>query len=254
MAMSSGYKAPKATFYTNANYLDVQRLQIKKQNKKGKNGKRGFATFSRESRTRLYRSLATIRKDTMPCFVTLTYPGEFPGDPEIWKNHLKLFLKRLCYKYKDASGYWKLEPQKRGAPHYHLMVWGVEYFELWAWVGQVWFDVVGSGDIRHLHAGTRVELVKFKAGLMRYVGKYIAKIPDLPEDLLEAWKHAGRWWGAFVRSKIPYASPTFVDISEKEAVYLIRLMRKRMHLKGYDLRRLSMICDADFWFNHVLRE
>src|SRR5215208_1309232 len=51
--------------------------------------------FSRESRRNLLRRLASINRTAFKAFrgrmifVTLTYPGEYPEDPELCNNHLK---------------------------------------------------------------------------------------------------------------------------------------------------------------------
>src|SRR5918995_5468890 len=61
--------------------------------------------FSRESRTNLLRRLASINRGAFKTFkgrmifVSLTYPHEYPDDPEVCKNHLKAFRKRLQREY-----------------------------------------------------------------------------------------------------------------------------------------------------------
>jgi hypothetical protein len=57
--------------------------------------------FSRESRTNLLRRLASINRRAFRTFkgrmifVSLTYPHEYPEDPEVCKRHLKAFRRRL---------------------------------------------------------------------------------------------------------------------------------------------------------------
>src|SRR5918993_6069917 len=57
--------------------------------------------FSRESRRNLLRRLASINRAAFKAFkgrlisITLTYPHEYPEDPEVCKNHLKALRKRL---------------------------------------------------------------------------------------------------------------------------------------------------------------
>ena len=205
----------------------------------------GIATFSKNSRRRLMRTIAQVEKIELPIFVTLTYPGEFPGNPKEWKRHLKNFVKRLNYKFSGSSGIWKLEPQKRGAPHYHLMIWGVSYFDLISYVPLAWYKVVGSDDIRHLHAGTRVEKVRSWRGVMGYASKYLGKeVENLP-----GWEAVGRYWGVFARSSVPWARLVTVDLDYRQAVNLIRLLRRYAHLKGRDYKSLTcFVNNPDFWF------
>jgi hypothetical protein len=57
--------------------------------------------FSRSSRRNLLRRLASINRRAFKSFrgrmifVTLTYPHEYPEDPELCKRHLKALRKRL---------------------------------------------------------------------------------------------------------------------------------------------------------------
>lgn len=165
----------------------------------GKRGKVGG--FSRAARRRLLELLASLNRDALewlPLFLTLTYPGEFSLDPAVWKRDLDVFLKRLRRAYPDAAVVWKLEPQKRGAPHYHLLVFGVEHIPR-MWLRQAWYEVVGSGDPAHLAAGTRVERVKTWRGVMAYAAKYLGKV----EAITDWPEYVGRWWGVSGRDFLP---------------------------------------------------
>jgi hypothetical protein len=77
--------------------------------------------FSRESRTNLLRRLASINRGAFKAFkgrmifVTLTYPHEYPEDPELCKNHLKALRRRLQKTFGDFAGFWRLGIQQRGA-------------------------------------------------------------------------------------------------------------------------------------------
>ena len=77
--------------------------------------------FSRESRTNLLRRLASINRSAFNAFkgrlisITLTYPHEYPEDPELCKRHLKALRKRLQREYGSFAAFWRLGIQKRGA-------------------------------------------------------------------------------------------------------------------------------------------
>jgi hypothetical protein len=77
--------------------------------------------FSRESRTNLLRRLASINRGAFKAFkgrmifVTLTYPHEYPEDPELCKNHLKALRRRLQRTFGDFAAFWRLGIQQRGA-------------------------------------------------------------------------------------------------------------------------------------------
>jgi len=84
--------------------------------------------FSRASRRNLLRRLASINRRAFRTFkgrmifVTLTYPGEYPEDPELCKGHLKALRKRLQREYKSFAAFWRLGIQMRGAWHFHLLL------------------------------------------------------------------------------------------------------------------------------------
>src|SRR5215211_4304915 len=65
--------------------------------------------FTRASRRNLLRRLASINRSTFRAFkgrmifVTLTYPHEYPEDPELCKRHLKALRKRLQRKILGTS-------------------------------------------------------------------------------------------------------------------------------------------------------
>lgn len=82
--------------------------------------------FSKGSRLRLLRKLNKINPDnTSQVFhITLTYPKRFPADGVTHKADLDAFIKRCKRKFSDEIEYlWKLEFQKRGAPHYHMILY-----------------------------------------------------------------------------------------------------------------------------------
>lgn len=88
-------------------------------------GVRGkILTFSKESRRRLMRLLNSVNRDevALPYFVTLTYHNTWPSSRAGRKKHLDAFQKRMERAYGKFAAVWRLEFQKRGAPHYHLLI------------------------------------------------------------------------------------------------------------------------------------
>jgi hypothetical protein len=76
--------------------------------------------FSRASRRNLLLRLSSINRRAFRAFkgrmifVTLTYPHEYPEDPELCKRHLKALRKRLQREYESFAAFWRLGIQKRG--------------------------------------------------------------------------------------------------------------------------------------------
>jgi hypothetical protein len=176
--------------------------------------RRGHVTqFSRKSRKRLLVEVNSIDRDQVPAeavwFTTLTLPGEYDQDPEKHARWLTTFRKRFERKFGKWGIIWKREYQKRGAPHWHLLMVVPEEHrsklgEVRVWVAMAWFQIVDSGDIRHLRAGTAVEVVRSWRGVVSYAAKYLGKETALPinEDTGE-FIPAGRFWGIWNRDLLP---------------------------------------------------
>ena len=132
--------------------------------------------------------------------ITLTYPKEYPSDGKTVKTHLNSFLTQFR---RDCAGFsylWFLEFQKRGAPHFHILVdfpmprkrEAVKAIRFR--VASLWYRVVGSGDAKHLAAGTRTERIRSENGARNYCVKYAFKMQQkiVPKD----YQNVGRLWGA----------------------------------------------------------
>ena len=184
--------------------------------------------FSRKSRQRLRIDLAKVdqRKAGRPIFATLTYPAEFPYRPEIYKGHLAAFARRFVRSFPNGAFHWKLEFQERGAPHFHPIFWNlqsIEMSEFRRWLAQNWFDVVGSGDERHLRAGTSAEWLRSQFGILRYVTGYQCRT-----DQTLPGQKVGRYWGIVGRSNVPYATPAVSTLTEGKSLLVWRTARRFM--------------------------
>lgn len=210
-------------------------------------GARGVvSSFSSGSRRRLLHQVMSVNQNVIAAgrawFVTLTYPGKYSADPTVWKRDLDTFLKRMDRTRFGLAGWWKLEAQRRGAPHYHLLVVASEAANQVAfreWSARSWYEVVGSGDERHLRAGTSCESVGSWKAVAKYAGKYFGKglkadefktesgdlvadqrIPQMVDSdgvVTGGGKVSlGRFWGAFKRDCLPIAHEVY---SLGEGVY-----------------------------------
>lgn len=221
-------------------------------------GVRGQITkFSRGSRWRLMVLMGKLLLSAIPLFVTLTYPAEFSLDPKDWKRDLSTFFKRLKRRFPHSSAIWKLEPQQRGAPHYHMFIWGVDEILLRQWINEAWYEVVGSGDMKHYHHGCKVENVRSWRGVRSYASKYMGK----EQSKQPGWEFPGRWWGVFNAPKLPWAKPVCYLVQRKESVLFLRTMRRyakmdKRRKKGFrgdnDYPSLTILCNnASDWLRQV---
>ena len=253
--LSTCHNSPRIVMMSGASLLTVKRRtkpreEVETEQERTKRGK--VAGFSAKSRNRLMRTLASVKRDNLPCFVTLTFPSDYPTI-ERAKRDLDTFIKRMARKFPKVAGVWKLEPQKRGAPHFHLLLWGVPYIELLSFVPVAWCEVVGSEDPNHLkwHKGELgnspcVQKIEKQRGVFWYASKYMSKEVG---TMFSDW---GRWWGVFSRENLPLGQVVNVEVSEAVAVQFIRYMRRYAHIRSRDYRSLTIVCNPDIWLNKLL--
>jgi hypothetical protein len=192
--------------------------------------------FSRESRTNLLRRLASINRSAFKAFrgriifVTLTYPHEYPEDPELCKRHLKAFRKRLQRVYGSFAAFWRLGIQKRGSWHFHLVLFVGPSIgslsELRHFISSSWHEITGKVSQGHLRAGTRVVAVKRWKQATSYAERYMAKPEEFPEGL-----QTGRIWGIWNEEFLPVRWER-VEVSLKDAFKIRRIYRKLAKRKG----------------------
>jgi len=168
--------------------------------------------------------------------ITLTLPGawaELAPDPQTMARLVAVFRRRWQRVIGTPYAVWKLEFQARGAPHVHLVmacpatVAGEPFTD---WLSRTWFEVVGSGDERHLHAGTGVDwhtpatMTSPQAAAVYFARHAAAGEAKGYQHLVpDAWADAGRfrWWGMwFLRPQVAIAA-----IDHDTAVFVRRLMR-----------------------------
>jgi len=171
--------------------------------------------------------------------VTLTYPHEYPEDPKLCKRHLKALRKRLQREYKSFAAFWRLGIQRRGAWHFHLLLFVGPSFgpigELRRFISSSWYEVTGKVSEGHLRAGTRVETIRKWKEATSYVERYMAKPEEFPQGL-----QTGRIWGIWNGELLPIRWET-VQVSLRDAFRIRRIYRKLARRKGSgSLRRITV--------------
>ncbi len=201
--------------------------------------------FSKASRRNLLLRLASINRAAFKAFkgrlisITLTYPHEYPEDPEVCKNHLNALRRRLQRKFGDFAAFWRLGIQKRGAWHFHLLLFMGPSIgpvrELRRFFSSSWYEVTGKVSEGHLRAGTRVEVVKKWKEATSYVERYMAKPEEFPEGL-----QTGRIWGVWNKELLPVRWEE-VAVSLRDAFRISRIYRKLAKRKSSgSLRRITV--------------
>lgn len=233
----------------------------------GQGGVRGVvsgAEMSRGSRRRLQKMLARVEGqegDFLRTWTLTFAPEVVPGTAEGAKACLRAWIKRALRRYPGLVIVWRLEPQKCGRPHFHLLTWGayIPHAEAWEW----WREITGAGIKR---AFVYVEAVRSWKRAAQYVSKYVSKAVKswLEEegqegeaapiaadespggsgrgvgaatslDLRTYWAAAGRLWGVENRELLPLGELVEVRVSLR-AYY--RLRRAARHAwRGVGTRR-----------------
>jgi len=180
--------------------------------------------FSRRSRGRLLELVSKLNKSKVDpktvLFITLTSPsvGWRDVSGEEWKTRLNNFLTQLRQKFGTDShfcGIWRLEFQKRGSPHFHLVTYNIPYIDH-QWVSEKWNKIccvrLGFKEkMKHLKAGTQVEIGRDWGSVKDYFSKtmsYVCKDENWKHQsnkdkgLLDWMKGFGRHWGVIRRDNL----------------------------------------------------
>jgi hypothetical protein len=184
-------------------------------------GNRGeISGFSPRSGSRMRRYLRTCAANYR-VFVTLLYPAEYPHHGSVCKRHLDVLVKRIARmdsgeNDEPLSVFWFLEFQQRGAPHFHLFVNRTikkEVLAVW------WYSIVGSGDEKHLLAGTRIEWIRGgRYATTCYASKYAAKQEQ--KVVPPSFDLVGRFWGVYGDRRAMSATIYFPAILMESSCFL----------------------------------
>lgn len=178
----------------------------------------------------MLKVMASVDHDRLgrAAYVHLTYPNEWPEDPQEWKRHLNNFHRELARHIPGMCAIWRLEPQEREAPHFHLLVWGG-----WVhmkWLSKTWYRIVGSGDEKHLRSATKVQGLESRRGAMWYTSKYLATVDK--KGRLQVYDYpVGRYWGVWNKERLLAGRQTG-EITESGAVRIVRVIRKYYESKN----------------------
>jgi len=172
-----------------------------------------IALLSTRARNRMYHFVRNCDCD-FGSMITLTYPAQFPCDGFIVKKHLKEIKRRVVCR--GWCGIWFLEFQRRGAPHFHFLLdLALDPARLIAIkrkrtksakspiyrtdpdlqldLSKDWFQIVGSGDEKHLRAGVCLEHLELVDAAQRYAAKHAMKPHQ--KTVPEGYTNVGRFWG-----------------------------------------------------------
>jgi hypothetical protein len=183
-------------------------------------------------------------------------PMEFPFKKEVgkffslkprahrFKANVQVWEERVLEKFHDGHAVEIEDPQQ---PRDNLK----------RWMSRNWFEIVGSDDLRHFKAGTRVEELRSTKGAFYYASKsYMGKSEDCPQSDAKP----GRYWGVIGRSKVRLGKREVLEITAEQAITMQRTIRryrrantdpkKRRFLRGHRLSA-KLYCDVDYWIERL---
>ncbi len=119
--------------------------------------------------------------------------------------------------------------------------------EITFWFSRNWYDVAGTGDVRHYRAGTNVKQLSSAKEVFCYVSKYLSKV-----DREAVCQYPGRFWGVVNPKNIPLGRRVVLPCTGRQAAQVMRFLRR--YMRSVMTRKVrcnpwsaSCICSADFW-------
>jgi len=157
--------------------------------------------LSKGSRRRLVHLINSLGETNEAFFVTLTM-REATENFKQWKQWLNRTLTALRYSFPNLSGIWRLEFQKRGTPHFHLLLYTNEQEDikvLRTKLRKYWSSAVGKQNTSSIH-GIKVERIRDirKSGF--YLAIYQAKNEQDRTDI-----PTGKTYGIINKKGLPIA-------------------------------------------------
>lgn len=186
-----------------------------------------ITSFTRQARARMVRTLCTLDYTPLfehgerPAMVTLTLPGEWERiapDAREFKKLVKRFQDRYSHSFgRPLVGVWKLEFQRRGAPHLHILMSPPSHrsqgegLDFRTWLSRNWAGACGTAKIlgpeeaqKHVNAGTGIDYdTNGQWADAKRIAIYYAKhglfgAKEYQNEAPQLWLDAGsvgRFWG-----------------------------------------------------------
>lgn len=173
-----------------------------------------------------------------PTFVTLTYHHGADNDPDRHQRDRNAFLTALRRTVDGLQYIWRLEPQQRGTPHFHVILWQsidadpVDPDTLAREIRAIWHRLADPESAHHAAYGTHIRQIDSYRKALSYVSKYCAK-----EDQPDAAKLNGRRWGT--STDLPINAIHQQILSETEFLCLRRLVKRLLRARGGKARRYA---------------
>ncbi|MCP5005959.1 MAG: hypothetical protein GY941_18780 [Planctomycetes bacterium] len=201
--------------YEEGTRIDIQCPYTPGRKQIGGGRRSKISSFSRASRLRLIKLLSSLRQESVinSKLITLTYHEKYEHIKRDLK-HFKQFLHRFD---SNCSGIWRLEYQKRGTPHFHLLHFG-RYIPH-ADIGAAWNRIADPTNVFHGKAGTEIRSCRDVNAVGPYLCKYLGKLEDhrAIHDADGTYESMGRLWGVYRRSGLPVSNIKVLHVPWSQA-------------------------------------
>lgn len=198
--LSNLEKSPVLIFEKTASDIRIKEKNFffgNRSAKKNKPTKREIFNFSLRSQKNARFMIASASRG-MTTAISLTYPVELQSELNFDRinRDRDVFIKALKREYGDNLRYvWMKEFQGNESPHYHMMIEcpGVSIKDQDWFIRNAWYDVVGSGLIKHFYNGIYCDKIKSQQGYANYLAAYLSKMDQ--KEVPEWFGKVGRFWG-----------------------------------------------------------
>lgn len=192
-----------------------------------------ISEFSKRSRFRLFTAMAKINDHLVnkPFFVTLTYHYGHTRPGNSTKSNLHSFLVSLRDFDINVQFIWRIEYQKRGAPHYHLFIFPDNHQKIknrkayLVKVAEIWHRIADPDSQAHSEYGCKLIEIDNYRKACAYLSKYLAKVPT-DGYLLQYGKH----WGC--SRNLPCKPVVVIPSNLDHDKWLIEQLRKWLTKHG----------------------
>lgn len=195
--------------------------------------------FSRRSRRRLAFAIAEVDASRYkpPFMISLTWHKPNPERDNRPFDILDRWIIRVRGYGKSFEYIWRMEFQKRGCPHFHIIVFpdkNADWSDIdgwWAFARSEWHRLAEPESRDHEFYGAHILAPRSYRACIRYIAKYIGKEPEIERPDIQ-----GRRWG---RSKLLRSSPLLVGALPLDVWFKLRRFCRRW-LRAQD--RKSLFC------------
>lgn len=159
---------------------------------------RGRVTeFSRRSRFNMFRTFAALRLDELSrgWHASLTYHECAPQCKEDLLAHIGAWVQAIRRKFPRMQYIKRLAWQKRGVPHWHLLVFsnaGDHRFDsvrAGRWMELTWHKIAEPTSAAHALFGAKLKPLESQKQILNYLSKHTAKVHETGEE-----PYTGRRW------------------------------------------------------------